>query len=136
MATSGGGTETVAMGCALCERLEHSELRGSTDTVAAFDDGFPSTPGHTLVVPKRHVARLTELTEQEHRELWQECLRQQHRLAALAPDGFTVGVNDGEAAGQTIAHVHLHVIPRHHGDTQRARGGVRWAVSETAQYWA
>jgi diadenosine tetraphosphate (Ap4A) HIT family hydrolase len=52
------------------------------------------------------------------------------------PDGFNLGINDGRAAGQTVPHVHLHVIPRFLGDSPDARGGIRWVLPETADYWS
>ena len=51
------------------------------------------------------------------------------------PDGFNIGVNDGEAAGQTLPHVHVHVIPRFSGDVPDPRGGIRWVVPDKAPYW-
>jgi diadenosine tetraphosphate (Ap4A) HIT family hydrolase len=51
------------------------------------------------------------------------------------PDGFNIGLNDGQAAGQTVSHAHIHVIPRHTGDVPDPRGGVRWVIPEKAQYW-
>ena len=56
-------------------------------------------------------------------------------MAEGGPDAYTIGINDGAAAGQTVAHVHAHIMPRREGDTGEARGGVRWAVPETAAYW-
>jgi diadenosine tetraphosphate (Ap4A) HIT family hydrolase len=56
-------------------------------------------------------------------------------LNKLKPDGFNIGVNDGLAAGQTIEHAHVHVIPRHEGDVPDPRGGIRWIISEHAKYW-
>ena len=52
------------------------------------------------------------------------------------PDGFTIGVNDGEAAGQTVMHAHVHVIPRYRGDVSDPRGGIRWVIPEKAAYWS
>jgi diadenosine tetraphosphate (Ap4A) HIT family hydrolase len=53
----------------------------------------------------------------------------------LHPDGFNIGINDGEAAGQTVLHAHVHVIPRYHGDAADPRGGVRWVIPQKAAYW-
>lgn len=111
-------------------------LPQETEAVVAFEDAFPSTEGHTLVIPRRHVGRVLELTAEERSDLWAVALDQLQRVEeTLGPDAATIGVNDGEAAGQTVAHVHLHVIPRRAGDTREARGGIRWAVPETAAYW-
>ena len=110
-------------------------LLAETPHVVAFEDAYPSAPGHTLIIPRRHIGRLCELTENEYSDLWAVAKQQIQRLEKTNPDAYTIGVNDGEAAGQTIAHVHLHVIPRRVGDTAEAKGGIRWAVRETAAYW-
>jgi len=106
-----------------------------TENIVAFEDAYPSTPGHTLVIPRRHIGRISDLTEAEYSDLWIVAKKQIQRLEKSSPDAYTIGVNDGEAAGQTIAHVHLHVIPRRLGDTAEVKGGIRWAVRETAAYW-
>ena len=128
----------VSKDCPFCTILatESRPLLDETVSVVAFEDAFPSTLGHTLVIPRRHVGRVLELSSDEAMELWQVARRQLARLeAANAPDAFTIGVNDGEAAGQTVPHVHLHVMPRQLGDTPEARGGIRWVVPKTASYW-
>ena len=55
---------------------------------------------------------------------------------ALRPDGYNIGINDGAAAGQTVMHVHMHVIPRYRGDRPDPRGGIRWIIPEKADYWS
>ena len=123
--------------CPLCRRALASGLLGQNDLAVAFLDGFPVNPGHTLIVPRRHVEDLFSLTEDERQALWallpsvRRAIENQHH-----PDGYNVGVNVGEAAGQTVMHVHLHVIPRYRGDTPDPRGGVRWVVPERADYWS
>ena len=103
---------------------------------AAFLDGFPIADGHALVVPKRHVACLFELTEEEQAAVWSLVAQVRTKLITeLHPDGFNVGLNDGEAAGQTVMHAHVHVIPRRLGDSEDPRGGVRWVLPKKAQYW-
>ena len=102
----------------------------------AVRDRFPVSPGHTLIVPRRLVATWFEATEAE-----------QHALLALAaevkrafdagpspPDGYNLGVNVGEAAGQTVMHLHLHVIPRYRGDMDDPRGGVRHVIPGKGNY--
>jgi diadenosine tetraphosphate (Ap4A) HIT family hydrolase len=92
--------------------------------------------GHTLVAPRWHVASLFELTPPEHAALWALVARARARLLEeLAPDGFNVGLNDGVAAGQTILHAYLHLIPRRRGDVPDPRGGVRWVIADRARYW-
>lgn len=99
-------------------------------------DGFPVSPGHALLVPRRHVATWFEASSGERRELMDaiEVARAAIR-ARYQPDGFNVGMNLGAAAGQTVPHLHLHVIPRYAGDVADPRGGVRWVVPDRAAYW-
>lgn len=100
---------------------------------AVLADRFPVAPGHALVVPVRHVGRLVELEESERLELMSAVF---DRVALMQQgcDALTVGVNDGLAAGQTIAHVHVHVIPRWDGDVPEARGGIRM-LFPAGRYW-
>ena len=99
-------------------------------------DGFPVSPGHALLVPRRHVATWFDTTDSERAELLagiehaRQAIERQH-----APAGFNVGMNLGEAAGQTVPHLHVHVIPRYKGDVEDPRGGVRWVVPTKAAYW-
>jgi diadenosine tetraphosphate (Ap4A) HIT family hydrolase len=106
------------------------------DEVVAFLTIEPIAPGHTLVVPKRHVASIYELSPGEQAALWATVAEARQRLQdQLHPDGFTIGVNDGVAAGQTVPHAHIHIIPRHNGDVSDPRGGVRWVIPDKARYW-
>ena len=99
-------------------------------------DAHPVAPGHTLVIPNRHVGSFFELREEERGamlSLLQECQAELRR--EFAPDGYTIGINDGRAAGQTVPHVHLHLIPRRDGDVEDPRGGIRWVLPDKARYW-
>lgn len=122
--------------CPFCH-LEKPRIRLENDSAAAFLDAYPVAEGHILVVPKRHVASLFDLFEEEQAEIWtlvarvRAKLMDEHKL-----DGFNIGVNDGLAAGQTVLHAHVHVIPRRTGDVADPRGGVRWIIPSKAQYWA
>jgi len=121
--------------CPFC-RLEQRRILLENDFAAAFPDGFPISDGHTLVIPKRHVASLFELSEEEQEAVWKLVAQVRSRLMdELKPDGFNVGLNDGAAAGQTVMHAHVHVIPRRLGDSEDPRGGVRWILPKKAQYW-
>jgi diadenosine tetraphosphate (Ap4A) HIT family hydrolase len=108
----------------------------ANDQALAFLDGFPVTPGHSLIVPRRHIVSFFEATKQEQGALFdlvshvRELLLAQH-----GPDAFNIGINDGPAAGQTVMHLHIHLIPRYAGDTEDPRGGVRWIMPEKAPYW-
>jgi diadenosine tetraphosphate (Ap4A) HIT family hydrolase len=122
--------------CPFC-RLEKSRIRLESEFAAAIPDGFPVTEGHTLVLPKRHVPCVFDLPEDELAAVWLLVAEVRARLMAeLKPDGFNVGLNDGPAAGQTMTHAHIHVIPRRNGDVADARGGVRWIIPDKAAYWA
>ncbi len=92
--------------------------------------------GHTLVLPVRHVPDFFALSAEEQADVW--CLVSEVRAdleRRFAPDGFNVGLNAGAAAGQTVDHAHVHVIPRFVGDVPDPRGGVRWVLPAAAAYW-
>ena len=102
----------------------------------AIRDAFPVSPGHTLLVPRRHVGSLFDLTVVEWVELGQLLAQVRTALQAeFRPDGFNVGINDGTAAGQTVMHLHVHLIPRYRGDRPDPRGGIRWIFPDKARYW-
>jgi diadenosine tetraphosphate (Ap4A) HIT family hydrolase len=123
------------MTCPFCT-LPRERLVFESEFAFVVRDAFPVSPGHMLVVPRRHVASFFETTTGE-----QAALLKLLNLARIeisrqfAPAGFNVGINDGAAAGQTIAHVHIHLIPRYPGDCDDPRGGVRWVLPEKAAYW-
>jgi len=95
------------------------------------------SPGHTLIIPRRHIASFFEVTEEEQTDLMALLLQARVDLdQALRPAGYNVGINDGPAAGQTVPHLHIHLIPRYEGDRLDPRGGVRWVLPEKADYWS
>jgi len=99
-------------------------------------DNYPAAEGHCLVLPRAHVQSLWDLSVDEQTEVWDLVAEARALLVERhAPDGFTVGVNDGLAAGQTIAHAHVHVIPRHLGDVSDPTGGLRGILPHKARYW-
>jgi len=121
--------------CPFCRIPAHAEVAGSEHGIALVD-AFPVTPGHTLVVPRIHVASLFQLPPEVQSDLWLLVSRVRSVMAEdPRVDGFTVGVNDGIAAGQTVPHAHIHVVPRRTGDVPDPRGGVRWVVPDRAAYW-
>jgi diadenosine tetraphosphate (Ap4A) HIT family hydrolase len=102
-----------------------------------IDDGFPISPGHTLIIPRRHMGSFFDLSEAERNSLLSLLEDAKRRLdKEFRPDGYNIGINDGSAAGQTVPHLHIHLIPRFHGDREDPRGGVRWIISEKADYWS
>jgi diadenosine tetraphosphate (Ap4A) HIT family hydrolase len=101
----------------------------------ATRDTYPVSPGHTLVIPRRHCADFFGLTSDELAACMELVLAEQRALAAqLRPDGYNVGVNVGPAGGQSIRHVHIHLIPRYAGDHPRPQGGVRQILPSKADY--
>jgi len=105
------------------------------DSAFALRDRYPVSKGHTLIVPKRAVASFSELTEQEIVDCWRLLELEKKKLKdELSPDGFNVGINDGAAAGQTVFHAHMHLIPRYRGDCPNPRGGVRAVIPGKADY--
>ena len=124
-------------GCPFCLRIQADDVTDVDELAVAFPDGFPVSPGHMLVVPRRHVPGLRDLSGREQAALMELAQRIQSRLdGELQPDGYTLGINDGAAAGQTVGHVHLHVIPRYAGDMADPRGGIRWLFPDKADYWS
>ncbi len=101
----------------------------------AFRDANPVSPGHALIVPRRTVTTWFEATPEEWDEARQLIEQVKRRLdAELSPDGYNVGFNAGRAAGQTVFHAHLHLIPRFDGDVEDPIGGVRHAVVGRGRY--
>jgi superfamily II DNA or RNA helicase/diadenosine tetraphosphate (Ap4A) HIT family hydrolase len=103
--------------------------------VLALWDGFPVTEGHALLIPVRHVPTWFDASAEERRELTEsidivrEIIERRYR-----PDGFNIGINVGQAGGQTVFHLHVHVIPRYRGDVPDPRGGVRHVIPAKANY--
>jgi diadenosine tetraphosphate (Ap4A) HIT family hydrolase len=108
-----------------CRTWDSNELFTETDLTHVRLDGYPVTRGHALVIPKRHVESFGGLTIAElvdvHDLIAEVCLFSD-------ADSFTIGINDGPAAGRTVHHLHIHVIPRRPGDVPDPRGGVRRVV--------
>lgn len=124
-------------GCPFCRAASSRTVLAESLTSYAILDGYPAAPGHALVIPKRHAPSLFDLPPDEQAAVWAMAARVRRTLAAsYAADGFTVGVNDGRAAGQTVMHGHLHVIPRTVGDVPNPRGGIRHVISGRGDYRA
>jgi diadenosine tetraphosphate (Ap4A) HIT family hydrolase len=122
-------------GCPFC-LPDDSKIILFNDHAMAIYDGFPVSPGHCLIIPKRHIASFFEATREEQSALLDLLAEMQDILMKERnPDGFNIGINDGTAAGQTVMHLHVHLIPRYAGDTEDPRGGVRWIMPKKAQYW-
>lgn len=122
--------------CVFCQ-LSPERIVEQNDHALLIRDAFPISPGHSLVIPKRHVRSFFDVSAAE-REALMALLDAAYAdlRAAHRPDGFNVGINDGAAAGQTVPHVHIHLIPRYEGDQVDPRGGVRWVIPSKADYWS
>ena len=121
--------------CPFCRLARRVKVICETATCVAFYDGYPVSPGHTLIVPKRHVASYFDLTHHE-REAMNVMLQyvRQKVDERFHPDGYNVGINVGDAAGQSVFHVHMHLIPRYKGDVPNPKGGVRGVIPSKQSY--
>jgi ATP adenylyltransferase len=105
------------------------------ERILALWDTHPVSPGHALIIPRRHVTDWFSATDAERAALTAAIadvrreIERHHR-----PDGYNIGINVGEAAGQTVFHLHVHVIPRYRGDVAQPRGGVRGVIPSRADY--
>lgn len=126
--------------CPFCGFLNTESDRpiiAANELAFVIRDGFPVSEGHTLIIPKRHFGSFFEATGDERQALLQ--LLDQAKLdieTQYKPDAYNIGINDGPAAGQTVPHLHIHIIPRYEGQAADPRGGVRWVVPEKADYWS
>ena len=119
--------DVVGSDCPFCD--VDRDLLGESPLALAFEDDDPVSPGHALVIPRRHVETYYGCTADEKAAIWSLVDRISAMIAVMHhPDGFSVGFNAGIAAGQTVLHAHIHVIPRYAGDVADPRGGVRHAM--------
>ena len=105
------------------------------DLAFAHYDSYPVSPGHCLIIPRRHVAEYFEATTEEKAAIWalvddmKTILDKEYK-----PDGYNIGVNIGKEAGQSVPHIHIHMIPRYKGDMEDPRGGVRGVIPHKQKY--
>ncbi len=124
------------MNCPFCN-LPKERIILSNSLGMVIRDGYPISPGHTLVIPRRHIGSFFDL-QPEERDLLLSLLEEskQGLDKEFQPDGYNIGINDGPSAGQTVPHLHIHLIPRYSGDQVDPRGGIRWIIPEKAKYWS
>ena len=121
--------------CTFCD-LDAARVTMSNTHAVAIADGYPVSPGHCLIIPKRHIPSFFDATREERVSLLDLLAEMQKILVnECNPDGFNVGINVGAAAGQTVMHLHIHLIPRYAGDQPDPREGVRWIFPDKAAYW-
>lgn len=120
--------------CLFCESAQFEKIAEDELCFAIFD-GFPVSPGHVLIIPHRHVESYFDLTFEE--------IEAMHRMQKaikpmlderFKPDGYNIGINVGEAGGQSVFHVHMHIIPRYFGDVPNPKGGVRGVIPAKQSY--
>ncbi len=114
--------------CLFCDvvLLRDREILAENDSFLAVFDSYPVNPGHVLLVSRRHVETPFELSSGEGADLT-DILRSAKAILEerFRPDGYNVGINAGSVAGQTVPHLHIHLIPRYNGDVENPRGGIR-----------
>ena len=119
--------------CIFCQ--PEREIIIERESCFAIYDKFPVSKGHMLIIPYRHEPDYFQLSQKEKSALWQLVDDVKSFLdKKYQPDGYNVGFNLGQSAGQTVAHAHIHVIPRYEGDMKRPEGGVRHVVAGRGYY--
>jgi diadenosine tetraphosphate (Ap4A) HIT family hydrolase len=121
------------MSCPFCS--ENLKIVNENELAFAIYDQYPVNKGHLLIITKRHVSSYFETSSEEKRALealLDECKEMLDE--SFSPDGYNIGINCGESAGQTIFHLHVHLIPRYRGDMDNPRGGVRGVIPEKRVY--
>lgn len=122
------------MNCIFCN-IDNERIVTENEGAYAIYDGFPVSKGHMLIIPKKHFNNYFEADEETKAQLWKlvdECKEALDKK--YNPDGYNVGINCGEASGQTVMHLHIHLIPRYKGDIDNPRGGVRGVIPDKRIY--
>lgn len=120
--------------CPFCA-LPTERVMAANEKAVAVLDAYPVSAGHTLVLPRRHVASFFDLTVPEVTAIYQLLCQVRLRLQSThRPEGYNVGVNVGQAAGQTVFHAHVHLIPRYPGDVAVPDGGIRNVIPGKGKY--
>lgn len=124
--------------CVFCQvqSTDRQRIIDENNLAYAIRDGFPVTEFHTLFIPKRHAKDYFELTQAEINAINQLITKQKELLdkTDASIDGYNIGMNCGETAGQTVFHCHVHLIPRRKGDVENPRGGVRHLIPGKGHY--
>ena len=121
--------------CPFCNKANGREIIAETKDCIAIYDAYPVNKGHALIIPNKHCSNYFDLTTEEQLNCFllvnevKKILDQQ-----FAPEGYNIGINVNEVAGQTIEHVHIHLIPRYKGDVDEPRGGVRGVIGVKQKY--
>jgi diadenosine tetraphosphate (Ap4A) HIT family hydrolase len=121
--------------CPFCNLNLKNRIILQNETFQVVYDLYPVAPGHTLLIPKRHISSFFELTNKELEDFYSLIKIAHSRISKeYSTDGFNIGINNGIAAGQTIPHLHIHLIPRFIGDDQHPEGGIRKIIPNMVEY--
>ena len=122
--------------CPFCRAHDRGEFYAENGAVFALEDQNPVTPGHIIIMPKRHAADFYSMTDQELADANTliRLLSDRIRKSDKRVTGFNIGANCGASAGQTVMHAHIHLIPRRNGDAKNPRGGVRGVIPGKRDY--
>jgi len=121
--------------CIFCHPREE-EILGENEYAQIVADNSPVSNGHCLVIPKRHIKTLFEATKEENQAFF-ELVQEAKKVIegqGYKPDGYNIGSNNDVAAGQSVFHLHIHVIPRYIGDVEQPKGGIRHVIPKKASY--
>ena len=121
--------------CFFCNQTQFKELSSNKSAYAIYDK-YPVFPGHVLIITKRHISSWFDASTEEKLDIL-AMLDSAKKILDLnfKPDGFNIGINDGIEAGQSISHLHIHLIPRYKNDIQKKKGGIRMVNPAKAEYW-
>jgi diadenosine tetraphosphate (Ap4A) HIT family hydrolase len=120
--------------CIFCIKLKEEYIAENNLCFAIYDH-FPVNKGHTLIIPKRHFDNFFDVTEEEVAAIYRLIHEVKKKLdSELKPDGYNIGINAGIHAGQTVMHLHVHLIPRYKGDVENPRGGIRKFKKALVEY--
>ena len=121
--------------CIFCNPREE-EILGENEYAQIIQDNSPVSEGHCLIVPKRHIKTLFEATSEENHAFFELILQAKKLIEEQGhrPDGYNIGSNNNVAAGQSVFHLHIHVIPRYSGDVEQPKGGIRQVIPKKASY--
>jgi diadenosine tetraphosphate (Ap4A) HIT family hydrolase len=121
--------------CPFC-CLDPERIVAANNHAIAIFDAYPISPAHMLILPRRHIASFFEVTNEERQSIMALLAEMRDKLLLeKGAAGFNIGINEGVAAGQTVMHLHVHLIPRFTDDMSDPRGGIRWIFPDKAVYW-
>ena len=119
--------------CVFCNNVE--PIITENEYWYAIYDKYPVSKGHTLLITKRHISSFFDLTSEEIEQMYDMIYYIKNKLdIEYFPDGYNIGVNCGRAAGQTIPHCHIHIIPRYNDDVENPIGGIRGVIPNKQKY--